>query len=636
MNRKKKPTEEVKMSTWEVFRRLVRDARPIYGWLLLGALLGGIVVACTVIAPKLLGQGVQLLYDAWAGERPKAGLTEALLPICGALAGVYLLKSIVDTGKMVLMNNVVSKYYTCTLRIKLSDKLSRLPISFIDKTPAGQIIDRIQEDVSNMGGSIHNIVDVTVMGFMQIVVIAVMMLRENWRMGLAVLLLMPLSIVISSRISAACGTYFRRMFEESGKMYSIVEESYASYQTTKAYNYEETTIAAHAAANKRQKDAEAKAIFLQGLITPCITAANALAYILVALIGGYLTVQGALGVGAVVTVLLYSRQFSAPLEQIAEVLGSIQRICAAARRVYEMQDAPEEEPIEGHLPEEIKGDVDFENVNFSYDPETPLIRDFTVKVKHGQKVAIVGPTGIRTMLIHLEKLGKSFGEKVVLHDVTASVEREDRIGIVGQNGAGKTTLVNLLMRFYDIQSGKITIDGHDIAAVSREDVRGLFGMVLQDTWLFGGTVADNVAYGKPEATREEIVTACDEAYCDHFIRTLPQGYDTVVSEDSINISGGQKQLLTIARALLANRRLLILDEATSNVDTRTEILLQKAMDKLMRGRTCFVIAHRLSTIVDADLILVINDGQIVEAGTHEGLLEKQGFYYRLYTSQYAV
>lgn len=446
-----------------------------------------------------------------------------------------------------------------------------------------------------MGGSIHNIVDVTVMGFMQIVVIAVMMLRENWRMGLAVLLLMPLSIVISSRISAACGTYFHRMFEESGKMYSVVEESYASYQTTKAYNYEETTIAAHAAANKRQKDAEAKAIFLQGLITPCITAANALAYILVALIGGYLTVQGALGVGAVVTVLLYSRQFSAPLEQIAEVLGSIQRICAAARRVYEMQDAPEEEPIEGHLPEEIKGDVDFENVNFSYDPETPLIRDFTVKVKHGQKVAIVGPTG-----------------------------------------AGKTTLVNLLMRFYDIQSGKITIDGHDIAAVSREDVRGLFGMVLQDTWLFGGTVADNVAYGKPKATREEIVTACDEAYCDHFIRTLPQGYDTVVSEDSINISGGQKQLLTIARALLANRRLLILDEATSNVDTRTEILLQKAMDKLMRGRTCFVIAHRLSTIVDADLILVINDGQIVEAGTHEGLLEKQGFYYRLYTSQYAV
>ena len=538
---------------------------------------------------------MQLLYDAWAGEIPKSGLTDALLPLCGALAGVYLLKSAVDIGKMYLMNNAVSKYYTCTLRIKLSDKLSRLPISYIDKTPAGQIIDRIQEDVSNMGTSIHNIVDVTIMGFLQITVIAVMMLRENWKLGLAVLLMTPLSIFISSRISAACGTYFHQMFEESGKMYSVVEESYASYQTTKAYNYEETTIAAHAAVNERQKKQEAKALFLQGLITPCITAANALAYILVALIGGYLTVQGTLGVGAVVTVLLYSRQFSSPLEQIAEVLGSIQRTCAAARRVYEMQDTPEEKPIEGHLPAEIMGDVDFENVNFSYNPETPLIRDFTVKVKRGQKVAIVGPTG-----------------------------------------AGKTTLVNLLMRFYDIQSGKITIDGNDIAAVSREDVRSLFGMVLQDTWLFGGTVAENVAYGKPEATREEIITACDEAYCDHFIRTLPQGYDTIVSEDSINISGGQKQLLTIARALLANRRLLILDEATSNVDTRTEILIQKAMDKLMRGRTCFVIAHRLSTIVDADLILVINDGQIVETGTHEGLLEKQGFYYRLYTSQYAV
>lgn len=595
MNRTKKPTENAKMSTGQVVRRLVRDAKPIYGWLLLGALLGGVVVVCTVVAPKLLGQGVQLLYEAWSGERSTEGLTAALLPICGVLAGVYLLKSAVDIGKMYLMNNVVSRYYTCNLRISISDKLGRLPISFIDKTPAGQIIDRIQEDVSNMGGSIHNIVDVTIMGFLQILVIAVMMLRENWRMGLAVLLLMPLSIIISSRISAACGAYFHRMFEESGKMYSVVEESYASYQTTKAYNYEDATIAAHAAANGRQRDAEAKAIFLQGLITPCITAANALAYILVALIGGYLTVQGTLGVGAVVTVLLYSRQFSAPLEQIAEVLGSVQRTCAAARRVYEMQDAPEELPIEGHLPEGIKGDVDFRNVNFSYDPETPLIRDFTVNVKHGQKVAIVGPTG-----------------------------------------AGKTTLVNLLMRFYDIQSGRITIDGNDIAAVSREDVRGLFGMVLQDTWLFGGTVADNVAYGKPEATREEIIVACDEAYCDHFIRTLPQGYDTIVSEDSINISGGQKQLLTIARALLANRRLLILDEATSNVDTRTEILIQKAMDKLMRGRTCFVIAHRLSTIVDADLILVINDGQIVETGTHEALLEKQGFYYRLYTSQYAV
>lgn len=380
-------THNVKMTNGEVFARLVRDAKPIYGWLLLGALMGAAVVACAVIAPQLLGAAIQLLYDAWAGERPLAGLTDALLPLCGGLAAVYLIKSALEAGKMYLMNNVVSRYYTCNLRISISDKISRLPISFIDKTPAGQIIDRIQEDVSNMGGSIHDIVDVFIMGFMQIIVIAVMMLRENWKMGLAVLLLMPLSILISSRISARCGNYFRKMFRESGELYSVVEESYASYQTTKAYNHEEATIAAHAAINDRQKDAEAKAIFLQGLITPCITAANAIAYILVAVIGGYLTVKGALGVGAVVTVLLYSRQFSSPLEQIAGVMGSVQRTCAAAGRVYELQDAEEEKPIDGHLTGTIKGDVEFDGVNFSYDPETPLIRDFTVKVRHGQKVA---------------------------------------------------------------------------------------------------------------------------------------------------------------------------------------------------------------------------------------------------------
>lgn len=587
--------QEKKRENRAVLRRLIRDARPIYGWLLLASLLGMMVIACTVIAPKLLGSGIQLLYDAWAGERAAQGLTAALLPTCGLLAAVYLLQSAVNAGKMYLMNQVVSRYYTCNMRIALSDKLTRLPIRYIDKTPAGQVLDRMQEDVSNMGTSIHNVVDVIMMGFFQIVVIACVMLRENWRLGLAVLLLMPVSLWLSSLISAKCGGYFRQMFEESGKLYSVVEESYSNYQTTKAYNYEQSTIQSHTAVNERQKKAEGKAIFLQGIISPCISFANSLAYILVAVVGGILIVRQSIGVGAVVTVLLYARQFSSPLEQIAEVMGSLQRTCAAAGRVYEMLDAPEEPPIDGHLPQEIRGDVEFRQVNFSYEPETPLIRDFSVSVDHGQKVAIVGPTG-----------------------------------------AGKTTLVNLLMRFYDIQSGSILIDGCDIAKVSREDVRELFGMVLQDTWLFGGTVAENVAYGKPEATREEIIAACDEAYCDHFIRTLPQGYDTVISEDSVTISGGQKQLLTIARALLANRRLLILDEATSNVDTRTEILIQKAMDKLMRGRTCFVIAHRLSTIVDADRILVINDGQIVETGTHRSLLEQKGFYYRLYTSQYAV
>ena len=336
--------QEKKRENRAVLRRLIRDARPIYGWLLV-SLLGMMVIACTVIAPKLLGSGIQLLYDAWAGERAAQGLTAALLPTCGLLAAVYLLQSAVNAGKMYLMNQVVSRYYTCNLRIALSDKLTRLPIRYIDKTPAGQVLDRMQEDVSNMGTSIHNVVDVIMMGFFQIVVIAYVMLRENWRLGLAVLLLMPVSIWLSSLISAKCGGYFRQMFEESGKLYSVVEESYSNYQTTKAYNYEQSTIQSHTAVNERQKKAEGKAIFLQGIISPCISFANSLAYILVAVVGGILIVRQSIGVGAVVTVLLYARQFSSPLEQIAEVMGSLQRTCAAAGRVYEMLDAPEEPPI---------------------------------------------------------------------------------------------------------------------------------------------------------------------------------------------------------------------------------------------------------------------------------------------------
>ena len=300
-------------------------------------------------------------------------------------------------------------------------------------------------------------------------------------------------------------------------------------------------------------------------------------------------------VGIVVTILLYAKQFSGPLEQIAGGLGDLQHAKAAARRVFKLLDLPEEPQADGALPAPAKGDVRFEHVSFSYDPAVPLIEDLNLAVRPGQNVAIVGPTG-----------------------------------------AGKTTIVNLLMRFYDLNAGHILLDGTDCASLSREEVRSQFAMVLQDTWLFRGTIAENVSYGTPGATREQIVEACDRAYCDHFIRTLPQGYDTVVGDDMTNLSGGQKQLLTIARAMLANRRLLILDEATSNVDTRTEILLQKAMDRLMKGRTCFVIAHRLSTIVDSDLILVLDHGHIVEQGTHTELLARRGFYYQLYTSQYAI
>ena len=590
-----KKTRAQRREDKQVILRIVREARPIYGWLALASLISCVIITCAVMSPKILGSCVQLLYDFWAGTFQGSSLTRALLPGCCVLAAVYLLQSGMNYLKMFLLNNVVSRYFTCALRIRMSDKISRLPVRYIDNTPAGQILERMNDDVSHLGGSIHDIVDTLTVGFLQIITLSVVMLLEDWRLALIVLIFMPLSIWLSARISSLSEKHFDQMFEESGKLYSVVEESYANYQTSKAYNFEEDTIRAHQEVNKRQQKAETTANFLGAMVRPCITFTNALAYIIINVVGGVLIVNYGVSVGVVVTIVLFAKQFSAPLEQIAQGLSSMQRTKAAAKRVFEVLDEPEEQPLTGHLPEIIRGDVRFEHVDFSYDKERPLIRDLNIDVKQGQKVAIVGPTG-----------------------------------------AGKTTIVNLLMRFYDIDSGKIFIDGQDVSDVSRDELRALFGMVLQDTWLFSGSIADNVAYGRPGASREEIIKACDEAYCHHFIRTLPQGYDTQVSEDTVSISGGQKQLLTIARALLADRQLLILDEATSNVDTRTEILIQKAMDKLMRGKTCFVIAHRLSTIVDADLILVLRDGQIVETGKHRELLDKKGFYYQLYTSQYAI
>ena len=329
-------------------------------------------------------------------------------------------------------------------------------------------------------------------------------------------------------------------------------------------------------------------------LTPWPLAAALLGGVFVGVGVGLIVRQG-VPVGVIVTLVLFARQFSEPLEQISNGLSTLQQAKAAAKRVVDLLELPEEAPIEQELPAGGDGSVEFRHVDFSYEPDTELIQDLNLHVEKGQHVAIVGPTG-----------------------------------------AGKTTIVNLLMRFYDVDSGSILLSGRDIADYSRASTRDRFGMVLQDTWLFGGTIAENVAFGKPDATREEIIRACDEAYCDHFIRTLPQGYDTVIGSDTSSISSGQKQLLTIARALLAQRELLILDEATSNVDTRTELLIQKAMDRLMRGRTCFIIAHRLSTIVDADLILVLRDGRIVEQGKHRDLLEKKGFYYEIYKSQYDI
>ena len=582
--------------TMKAIARILREAKPIRGWLVLSCFLCLCLILCTVSAPKILGNLIQQLYDYWSGELVTDDLLGLILKGLIPLAIIYISLSLVRLANMYLLNNVVSRYFTCNIRIRISEKIKRLPISFIDNTPVGEILRRMTDDVSHMGTSIHSLIETLSTGFLQIFVITVLMFFENWQLALAVLVITPLSVFLSSAISQISEKYFHNMFTESGRLNSIVEETYTNYATTKAYNYEKTTIKRHEEINIKQRDAEIKATFISSAVRPCITFTNALAYIAVNLIGGWLILNRGVSVGTIVTIVLFAKQIAAPLEDIADAIGNLQRAVTSSERVFALLDREEEPECTGTFgEEEILGDVKFEHVDFSYDKEKPLIKDLNLDVKHGQNVAIVGPTG-----------------------------------------AGKTTIVNLLMRFYDPDSGKITIDGHDIGEISRNEVRNLFGMVLQDTWLFSGTVAENIAYGKPDATREEIVKACDEAYCDHFICTLPKGYDTVIGDDTTNISGGQKQLLTIARALLANHRLLILDEATSNVDTRTEILIQKAMDKLMKGKTCFVIAHRLSTIVDSDLILVINNGEIVETGRHEELLAKKGFYYQIYTSQYAI
>ena len=587
---KKHPTEKD-----HTLRRLVREARPIWKWLLLGCLISIVMIACSAAAPKLLGGLIDRLYDYWDGSGT-GDLMGKLTNGLAALLVVYTAYSLLFYLKMLLLNNMVSRYFTCTLRIRISDKIRRLPVSYVDQTPVGDVLSRMTDDVSTMGNSLHQIIDTLMSGFLMLIAIAGMMLRENWLLAVFVLIFTPASIFLSTKLSSLSEKHYHEMFTEMGNLNSLVEESFTNFATTKAYHLEDYAQRKHAVVNKRRADAEYHANFIASIVRPVIVFSNALAYILICLIGGWLIVnRDGVSVGIVVTILLYARQFSSPLEQIANGLGQLQHAKAACRRVFKLLDLPEETDADGKLPQEVAGNIRFEDVDFSYDKDCPLIEHLSLDVKKGQNVAIVGPTG-----------------------------------------AGKTTIVNLLMRFYDVDRGRILIDGVDCATLSRDEMRRQFGMVLQDTWLFRGTVAENVAFGKPDATREEIIAACDRAYCDHFIRTLPEGYDTVVGDDMSNLSGGQKQLLTIARAILADRRLLILDEATSNVDTRTEVLLQKAMDNLMRERTCFVIAHRLSTIVDSDLILVLDHGRIVEQGTHRSLLAKKGFYYQIYNSQYAI
>ena len=547
----------------------------------------------TIIGPNLLSQITDLISDALGGEIDMAAIGH----IGVILLVIYGLSALFTYVEHYIMATVTLEL-SRDMRQDLSRKINRVPMSYFSKVSYGDILSRVTNDVSTLQQALANSLPSMISAAAQFIGCLVMMFVTEWRMALAAIAVTLVGFLIMAAVMLRSQKYFSRQ-ENLSVLNGYIEEMYSGHDVVRLSRANEQVKETFGGMNAALYDAEWRSQFLSGIMQPLMTIIGNLGYVVVCVLGSALAMSGEISFGVIVAFILYVRLFTSPLSTLAQGMTQMQTAAAAGDHIFDFLHEEElsDETGKRTALTDVRGEVEFDHVRFSYpnDPDKIIIKDFSAHIRPGQKVAIVGPTG-----------------------------------------AGKTTIVNLLMRFYDVDEGSILIDGQDLAAVSRDDSRRLFAMVLQDTWLFKGTIAENVAYGRPDATREEIVRACDEAYCDHFIRTLPKGYDTVIGEDNITISGGQKQLLTIARALLADRKLLILDEATSNVDTRTEVLIQKAMDKLMRGRTSFVIAHRLSTIVDADVILVLRDGQIVEQGRHKELLDRRGFYYQLYTSQYAV
>ena len=511
------------------------------------------------------------------------------------LLGLYLVSAIFIFIQQYLMAGV-SQRTIYKMRKEVDEKLSRLPLKYFDGRTHGEILSRAVNDMDNISSTLQQSTTQLITSSVTLVGVLVMMLSISVSLTLIVLLTLPLSIFVVTGIAKRSQDFFRRQQSSLGNLNGHVEEMYSGHKIVKAFGHEDKANAQFDELNEKLYDAGWKAQFVSGVIMPLMRFVGNLGYVLVAVAGGIMATQGAISLGDVQAFIQYSSQFTQPITQLANIANVIQSAIASAERVFELLDEEEQVP-EVADPEVIKnpqGAVKFDHVKFGYSGDKILINDMNIDVQPGQMIAIVGPTG-----------------------------------------AGKTTLVNLLMRFYEVNCGRILVDGVDITKLKRGDLRKMFGMVLQDTWLFHGTLRDNIAYGREDATEAEIVEASQAAYADHFIRTLPEGYDMVLNEETTNISQGQKQLLTIARAFLADPEILILDEATSSVDTRTELLIQDAMEKLMKGRTNFVIAHRLSTIRNADLILVMNHGTIIEKGTHQELLAQNGFYADLYNSQFS-
>ena len=520
---------------------------------------------------------------------------DAVWRVVSLLIGLYILSAIFRYIQTWLMTQV-TQTVTFRMRRQLSEKINRLPLSYFDKQTYGEVLSRVTNDVDTISQTLNQSLSQIVSSTVMVLGILVMMFSISWQMSLVALLVLPLAGGAVTLIAKSSQKQFLRQQTQLGELNGHIEEMYGGHQVMRVFNGQKKSLAKFSRINNQLQESAWKAQFLSGLIYPIMNFIGNIGYVVMAILGGWLAINGRLKIGDIQAFIQYIDQFNQPLVQVANIANVLQSTAAAAERVFEFLDEPEEQAEGKDLVKlaHVKGEVEFDNVVFGYKPDQTIIKGLSAHIKPGQRVAIVGPTG-----------------------------------------AGKTTLVNLLMRFYEINSGAIKIDGVDIRQMKRSDVRQMFGMVLQDTWLFNGTIRQNLLYGNPQASEEEMVATAKEAHVDHFVRSLPGGYDMVLGEEATNISQGEKQLLTIARAMLARTPMLILDEATSSVDTRTEVLIQKAMDKLMQGKTSFVIAHRLSTIRDADLILVVRDGNIIEQGKHDELLQQNGFYAELYNSQFA-
>ena len=579
-------------------RRLLREMGRWRVSLIAVAALGVGSAAFSIIGPRKMGEVTTQIFTGLVsrlggGPGIDYGRIGVLLLW---LLGLYVVSAALSFAQHFIMTGVSQKL-SYSLRGRLAAKVHRLPMSYFDRVTYGDVLSRVTNDVDTLGQSLNQSLSQVVSSLATAVGVAVMMLSISWQMTLAALLILPLSGILMGLVVRKSQKYFVGQQRYMGELNGQVEEMYAGHVVVKAFGAQESAERAFAGVNEKLYRSAWKSQFLSGLMQPITTFVGNLGYVAAVVLGSGYAAAGVIAVGDIQSFIQYVRSFNQPVSQIAQIFNILQSAMAAAERVFEFLDETEEEPAPAHPAPTagIRGEVTFDHVRFGYTPEKVIIHDFSAHILPGQKIAIVGPTG-----------------------------------------AGKSTMVKLLMRFYDVSGGRILIDGHDIREFDRDDLRRLFGMVLQDTWLFEGTIADNIRYGRLDATDEEVEAAARAAHADHFIRTQPGGYRMVVNEESSNVSQGQKQLLTIARAILADPRIMILDEATSSVDTRTEVRIQKGMDESMKGRTSFIIAHRLSTIRNADLILVMRDGDIVEQGTHEELMEKGGFYREIYQAQFSA